>query len=60
MYRVPKEDAAAVEIEAQCCQRTQGRRVSLAEMARVSRSGEKLFLIVQAKRHQEFRKLAAR
>jgi hypothetical protein len=57
MYRVPKEDVEAVEFEAHCCSRTMGRRVKLAEMARLSATGEKFFLVVKKNRFQEIRKV---
>jgi hypothetical protein len=59
-YRVPKEDVEAVEFDSMCCGRQQGRRVSLGEMARLSMTGEKFYLIVQKRRFQEIRKAGAR
>lgn len=47
MYRVPKEDSWAVEFDAQCCGKTQGRRITLAEMHRIRETGEKFYLIVR-------------
>jgi len=60
MYRVPKEDTDSVEFEAQCCGKTQGRRVKLAEMYRLQVTGEKMFLVVGKRRHQEIRSVASR
>lgn len=59
MYRVPKEEVDAVEFDAQCCGKTQGRRVKLAEIARLSLTQEKFYLVVQKGRNQAIRKLAA-
>ena len=57
-YRVPREDVYAIEFEADCCGRTVGRRVSLADMARARYSGEKLYLVVTKRQSQGFRQQA--
>lgn len=57
-YRVPKEDVEAIEFEGACCGRTMGRRVKLAEIARIRETGEKFYLVVQKNRFQEIRKQA--
>lgn len=57
-YRVPKEDTDSIEFDSVCCGRQMGRRVKLAEIARIRQTGEKFFLIVQKRRNQEIRKAA--
>jgi len=54
-YRVPKEDSWAIEFMSQCCGKTQGRRITFAEMYRVQQTGEKFYLIVQKARVQQIK-----
>lgn len=60
VYRVPKEDSWTVDFEAQCCGKTQGRRITLAEMHRICETGEKLYLVVRKGRDQQIAAQARR
>lgn len=54
-YRVPKYDTDTINFDAQCCGKTMGAKVTLAQMARLRASGEKFYLVVQTKRTQEIK-----
>ena len=43
-----------VDIEAKCCDHTQGKRISTDELLRLKNTGQKLFLIVKKGRYQGF------
>lgn len=60
MYRVPKADAWTVEFDAQCCGKTQGARITLAEMRRIHDTGEKFYLVVRKGRSQQIAAQAKR
>jgi hypothetical protein len=60
MYRVPREDAWVVDFEAQCCGKTQGAKVTLAELYRLQQTNEKFYLIVRKGHHQQIAAQAKR
>jgi hypothetical protein len=60
MYQVPKVDAWTVEFDAQCCGKTQGARITLAEMRRIHDTGEKFYLVVRKGRNQQIQGQAKR
>ena len=59
-YRIPKEDSWTVDFDAQCCGKTMGRRITLAEMERLRVTGEKFFLVVRKGRTQQIKAQARR
>ena len=48
----PVDSPHFIEIEGQCCGATQGARVSVEEIMRIRRAGEKLFLVTSSGKHE--------
>jgi len=49
---MPVKSPYYVDIEAQCCNRTQGMHLSVDKLLQVKRSNAKLFLVTKAGRYQ--------
>ena len=49
---MPIKSEFYLEVEAQCCNKTQGMRLSREDAIRLKRSNEKLFLVVKTRRTQ--------
>lgn len=54
---LPVKSAYYVELEAQCCGRTQGIRMSVDELMRAKRGGEKIYAVAKVGHYQGFGEL---
>lgn len=59
-YRIPKAESWTVDFDGQCCGKTMGRRMTMAEMYRLQQTNEKFYLIVRKAETQNARAQARR